>query len=230
VLLRLGLLVIGPLVLAYYGMQAALLPLLIGVGFAALAVRVIGPWAVQVIGKTMANLANGPVTLLAGRRLADDPKGAFRPVAALVLQWIRHRLHLGVHAAGGGRPDLPRSAHRSGAADDPGVPDGGCVDGRQVLSVRALDQAGPARALRRSGCAVAGHRAVRSAGGRRTRDRVGLPVVGFGALSGLALSAEDHHAGQSGVLLLIGQVVVGLVLVAAAGTAGAPVLRKASAN
>ena len=83
--LRLGLLLIGPIVLAYYGMQAALIPLLIGVGFAALAVRVIGPWAVQVIGKMLASLANGPVALLAGRRLADDPKAAFRPVAALVL-------------------------------------------------------------------------------------------------------------------------------------------------
>jgi hypothetical protein len=34
--------------------------------------------------------------------------------------------------------------------------------------------------------------------------------------------------GSSGVLLLVGQVVVGLVLVAVAGAAGAPVLRKAS--
>jgi hypothetical protein len=60
---------------------------------------------------------------------------------------------------------------------------------------------------------------------------VGLPVVGFGALSGLALSGgKIITQGNSGVLLLIGQVVVGLVLVAAAGTAGAPVLRKASAN
>jgi hypothetical protein len=36
--------------------------------------------------------------------------------------------------------------------------------------------------------------------------------------------------GSSGVLLLLGQVVAGLVLVTLAGTAGAPVLRKASAN
>jgi len=56
-------------------MQAALVPLLIGIGFAALAVRVMGPWAVQLIGKTLANLANGPAALFAGRRLADDPKG-----------------------------------------------------------------------------------------------------------------------------------------------------------
>ena len=91
--------VIGPIVLAYYGLQAAVIPLLIGVAFAALAVRVIGPWAVQLIGKTLANLANGPVALLAGRRLVDDPTGAFRPVAALVLSGFVTGVHFGVHAA-----------------------------------------------------------------------------------------------------------------------------------
>jgi hypothetical protein len=60
---------------------------------------------------------------------------------------------------------------------------------------------------------------------------VGLPVVGFGALCGLALSGgKVMTQGSSGILLLIGQVVAGLVLVAVAGAAGAPVLRKASAN
>ncbi|MDX6252972.1 MAG: hypothetical protein QOF10_6332, partial [Kribbellaceae bacterium] len=60
---------------------------------------------------------------------------------------------------------------------------------------------------------------------------VGLPVVGFGALCGLALSGgQILTQGSSGVILLGGQVIVGLILVAVAGAAGAPVLRKASAN
>jgi hypothetical protein len=83
--LRLVLLVIGPIMLAVVGTRGAVLPIVIGVAMAALAVRVVGPWAVQVIGKILARTASGPVVLLAGRRLADDPKGAFRPVAALVL-------------------------------------------------------------------------------------------------------------------------------------------------
>jgi hypothetical protein len=50
-------------------------------------------------------------------------------------------------------------------------------------------------------------------------------------LCGLALSGgQIITQGNSGILLLIGQIVAGLVLVAAAGMAGAPVLRKASAN
>ena len=228
--LRLGLLLIGPIVLAYYGMQAALIPLLIGVGFAALAVRVIGPWAVQVIGKMLANLANGPVALLAGRRLADDPKAAFRPVAALVLSGFVtgfisvfmppgkddptfHDLRIGVALL---LALVFMTVAASTAAGAVGT---------------ALDQAAPARALRRSGVPLRViERSARLAAVVPVIG-VGLPVVGFGALCGLALSGgKVITQGSSGVLLLIGQVVAGLVLVAVAGAAGAPVLRKASAN
>ena len=228
--LRLGLLLIGPIVLAYYGMQAAVIPLLIGVGFAALAVRVIGPWAVQVIGKMLASLANGPVALLAGRRLADDPKAAFRPVAALVLSGFVtgfisvfmppgkddptfHDLRIGVALL---LALVFMTVAASTAAGAVGT---------------ALDQAAPARALRRSGVPLRViERSARLAAVVPVIG-VGLPVVGFGALCGLALSGgKVITQGSSGVLLLIGQVVAGLVLVAVAGAAGAPVLRKASAN
>jgi hypothetical protein len=60
---------------------------------------------------------------------------------------------------------------------------------------------------------------------------VGLPVVGFGALCGLAFSGgRVLTEGNAGALLLAGQVVVGVVLVTVAGAAGAPVLRRASAE
>ena len=228
--LRLGLLVIGPLILAYYGLQAAFLPLLIGVGFAALAVRIIGPFAVQVVGKTMANLANGPVTLLAGRRLVDDPKGAFRPVAALVLSGFVTGFI---------------SVFMPPGDDDPSFHDMR-IGVALLLSLvfltvaastaagavgTALDQAAPAKALRRSGVPLKViERSARVAAVVPVIG-VGLPVVGFGALCGLALSGgKVITQGSSGVLLLIGQVVAGLILVAVAGAAGAPVLRKASAN
>jgi hypothetical protein len=228
--LRLGLLVIGPLVLAYYGMKAAVVPLVIGVGMAALAVRVVGPWAVQLIGKTLANLANKPVTLLAGRRLADDPKGAFRPVAALVLSGFVTGFI---------------SVFMPSGDDDPSFQDMR-IGVALLLSLvfltvaastaagavgTALDQAAPARALRRSGVPLRViERSARLAAVVPVIG-VGLPVVGFGALCGLALSGgRVITQGSSGAILLIGQVVAGLVLVAVAGAAGAPVLRKASAN
>ncbi|WP_410792143.1 FtsX-like permease family protein [Kribbella sp. C-35] len=228
--LRIGLLVIGPVMLAYYGMKAAVLPLLIAVGFAALAVRVVGPWAVQLVGKAMAKAANGPVTLLAGRRLVDDPKGAFRPVAALVLSgFVTGFISVFMPS---GEDDPTFNDMRIGVA---------LLLSLVFLTVAAstaagavgtaLDQAAPARALRRSGVPLSViERAARVAAVVPVVG-VGLPVVGFGALCGLALSGGKMITqGSSGVLLLLGQVVAGLVLVTVAGAAGAPVLRKASAN
>lgn len=228
--LRIGLLVIGPVMLAYYGMRAALLPLLIAIGFAALAVRVVGPWAVQLVGKAMVKAANGPVTLLAGRRLVDDPKGAFRPVAALVLSgFVTGFISVFMPS---GEDDPSFNDMRIGVA---------LLLSLVFLTVAAstaagavgtaLDQAAPARALRRSGVPLSViERAARVAAVVPVVG-VGLPVVGFGALCGLALSGGKMITeGSSGVLLLLGQVVAGLVLVTVAGAAGAPVLRKASAN
>jgi hypothetical protein len=303
--LRLGLLVIGPILLAILGTRGAILPLLFGIGMAALAVRVVGPWAVQVIGKFMARTANGPVALLAGRRLADDPKGAFRPVAALVLsgfvtgflalfmpyglsqdgtdvsfqlytkqvQAVAEDAKLRLTQAGLKSdvttadqsvtisvsttdrekvrtvlydvvPDqVPLTAAEKGK-EDAGVFQDMRLGVALLLGLvfvtgaastaagavgTALDQAAPAKALRRSGVPLKViERSARLAAVVPVVG-VGLPVVGFGALCGLALSGgKVITQGSSGVVLLVGQVVVGLVLVAVAGAAGAPVLRKAS--
>lgn len=306
--LRLGLLVIGPVMLGILGTGGALLPIVIGVGFAALAVRIVGPWAVQVIGKLLARTARGPVALLAGRRLADDPKGAFRPVAALVLSGFVTgflALFMPYGLAGDGAattiemyPDqgqtvvvvkvvraklaeagikgevtsrdqavtivVPAPADREKVRTVlyNVVPDVVPLtdaekdehDAAVLLDIRlgvalllglvfitgaastaagavgtALDQAAPAKALRRSGVPLKViERSARLAAVVPVVG-VGLPVVGFGALCGLVFSGgHPLTQGNSGVLLLFGQVAVGLVLVAVAGAAGAPVLRKAS--
>jgi hypothetical protein len=44
-----------------------------------------GPWLTMVAARVMARLANRPSTLIAARRLADDPRAAFRAVSGLVL-------------------------------------------------------------------------------------------------------------------------------------------------
>jgi len=305
--LRLGLLVIGPIMLAVLGTGGAVLPLVIGIGMAALAVRVVGPWAVQVIGRFLAHTAKGPVVLLAGRRLADDPKGAFRPVAALVLSGfvtgflalfmpygmsqdgkdvsfqldtnqdqtavVAEDARKRLSAAGfkgevttGDRTvniSVPTTDHerlRTVLYDvvpsqvpltdaerdkqDAGVFQDMRLGVALLLGLvfvtgaastaagavgTALDQAAPAKALRRSGVPLEViERSARLAAVVPVVG-VGLPVVGFGALCGLALSGgKVITEGSSGVILLLGQVLVGLVLVAVAGAAGAPVLRKAS--
>jgi hypothetical protein len=61
--------------------------LVFGVGVLALfgAVSLIGPLVVRLLGSGMARSARSPAALLAGRRLLDDPRGAFRPLAGLTL-------------------------------------------------------------------------------------------------------------------------------------------------
>ncbi|MFF4354367.1 FtsX-like permease family protein [Streptomyces sp. NPDC001530] len=49
------------------------------------ALSVIGPWVVGVLGGLVAQHARRPATLLAGRRLLDDPKSVWRAVSALTL-------------------------------------------------------------------------------------------------------------------------------------------------
>jgi hypothetical protein len=50
-----------------------------------LALAVIGPWVVRILGRIVTALAKRPATLLAGRRLLDDPKAAWRIVSGLTL-------------------------------------------------------------------------------------------------------------------------------------------------
>ncbi|MFF0012574.1 FtsX-like permease family protein [Streptomyces sp. NPDC005374] len=49
------------------------------------ALSVIGPWVVGVLGTLVTRSARRPATLLAGRRLLDDPKSVWRAVSALTL-------------------------------------------------------------------------------------------------------------------------------------------------
>ena len=44
-----------------------------------------GPWVVDRLGRLVSRFARRPATLLAGRRLSDDPRGTWRTVSGLVL-------------------------------------------------------------------------------------------------------------------------------------------------
>ncbi|MBV1938229.1 ABC transporter permease [Streptomyces sp. BV286] len=59
--------------------QVALLILFYG------AFWIVGPWATDRIGRVLGRFARRPATLLAARRLSDDPRGAWRTVSGLVL-------------------------------------------------------------------------------------------------------------------------------------------------
>jgi hypothetical protein len=54
-------------------------------GLAFLAINLAGPWVVGLIGRITAGTARGPARLLAGRRLVDDPRAAWRTVSGVAL-------------------------------------------------------------------------------------------------------------------------------------------------
>ncbi|MBZ3905722.1 FtsX-like permease family protein [Streptomyces griseiscabiei] len=45
----------------------------------------LGPWVVDMLGRLLSRFARRPATMLAARRLSDDPRGAWRTVSGLVL-------------------------------------------------------------------------------------------------------------------------------------------------
>jgi hypothetical protein len=57
-----------------------------------------GPWITMVGSQFLADRANRPDVLIAGRRLADNPRGAFRAISGLVLALFITSVALGVSA------------------------------------------------------------------------------------------------------------------------------------
>lgn len=63
----------------------ASLGVLIGLGAVIVTLAVIGPWLTWLIGAVLGAAARGPSTLIAARRITDDPKAAYRTVSGMVL-------------------------------------------------------------------------------------------------------------------------------------------------
>jgi hypothetical protein len=61
------------------------LGVLIGLGAVIVTLAVIGPWLTWLVGAVMGGAARGPSTLIAARRITDDPKAAYRTVSGMVL-------------------------------------------------------------------------------------------------------------------------------------------------
>lgn len=55
------------------------------IGLSFLALALVGPWVVGVLGRIVAATARSPQRLLAGRRLVDDPRSAWRTVSGVAL-------------------------------------------------------------------------------------------------------------------------------------------------
>ncbi|MDH2425328.1 ABC transporter permease [Sphaerisporangium sp. TRM90804] len=68
---------------AFRNTSAAVVAIVLALAF--LALNLVGPWVVGVIGRTTTRTARSPARLLAGRRLVDDPKSAWRTVSGVAL-------------------------------------------------------------------------------------------------------------------------------------------------
>ena len=58
---------------------------LLGLGAVIATLSVVGPWITWLLGTALTRLARRPAPLIAGRRIVDDPKGAYRTVSGMVL-------------------------------------------------------------------------------------------------------------------------------------------------
>ena len=61
------------------------LVMIAGLALVIASLGLVGPWICSLMGRLMAVLARGPAGLIAGRRVVDDPKAAYRVVSAVVL-------------------------------------------------------------------------------------------------------------------------------------------------
>ena len=65
--------------------DGAMLPMLVSLGFLMWSPTVVGPWVTSALGGVFTKVWRKPSALLAGRRLRDDPKAAYRASAGVVL-------------------------------------------------------------------------------------------------------------------------------------------------
>jgi len=123
-------------------------------GAVILAVNAVGPWVVMVAGRIAARLAPTAATLLAARRIADDPKSTWRAVGALGLAVVV------VGFTSLAQVDDPRTPLEAYLADDLGtgalvtlviITIVGATSTGVVQAARVLDQREQYRALALAG-------------------------------------------------------------------------------
>ncbi|WP_222192195.1 hypothetical protein [Modestobacter italicus] len=227
---------VGVFLLAANGMlhvgAVVLLAILVGTLAGAMWVfNLVGPWLVSVLGRAVARRARTVPTLLAGRRIADDPKAAWRSVGGVALvafvagvlsvspglaaTGAEEDRHLGIDIATGTAVTLVIAALL--AAVSTGVTQAG----------RVLDHAAEYRALHLAGTEV---RTLHAARMRETWIPL-LVCVGGATVTALALISPFVEAladAPVGVVLFLGSVVAGCALVLAGTAASRRMVERAA--
>jgi hypothetical protein len=178
----------------------------------------------------MVRSARSAGTLLAGRRLLDDPKGAFRPLAGLTLAVFVAGFLAPLTSSLGGEATgadlvLAQDLQRGTLVVLVGTFVIAATATGTTAAARILDHRRPLRLLRLAGTPLA----VLDAARRAETVRPLLVLGGIGLAMGLVCAspfavASDAFA-PSGLLLLGVVVVLGVLLVAGASAASRPLLR-----
>ncbi|MBW0137786.1 FtsX-like permease family protein [Pseudonocardia abyssalis] len=193
-------------------------------------VSLVGPLVVRLLGAGMVRSARSAGTLLAGRRLLDDPKGAFRPLAGLTLAVFVAGFLAPLTSSLGGEATgadlvLAQDLQRGTLVVLVGTFVIAATATGTTAAARILDHRRPLRLLRLAGTPLA----VLDAARRAETVRPLLVLGGIGLAMGLVCAspfavASDAFA-PSGLLLLGVVVVLGVLLVAGASAASRPLLR-----
>ncbi|MFI6255628.1 FtsX-like permease family protein [Micromonospora zamorensis] len=103
-----------------------------------------GPWLTMVGARVMARLANRPATLIAARRLADNPKAGFRAISGIMLALFVTSVAVGVITTiVANRGPAPVGSTEAGQVslylpeDAPATPDSLFTDLRSITGVRS---------------------------------------------------------------------------------------------
>ena len=199
-------------------------------------VNAVGSWSVGVLGRVMARLARTPQMLLAGRRIADDPRSVWRsfgPVAMVgFVVGVLFPLFSAVTVDPGGTTAM--SPEDAGMLRD--IPTGmlltlaltvalAAVSTAVNQSIRVIDGVGETRSLVRMG-------APASYLDRSRRLEVAVPAVlltggavGLGLVFALPMGAQVEGA-TDGIVVVVSCVVAGVAVILAASETTRPLRRR----
>jgi len=202
------------------------------VGGAFAVYNLVGPLLVGLVGRVLARGARSPATLLAARRLVDDPRSAWRGVGGIALVTFVAGLLSVVPGMQSGQDPHPDTITRdvgTGALATLAIAAlMAAVSTGVTQAARVLDQAPQYRAAHRGGVDVAVLHAARS---RETWLPLAVTVGGAG-LSALVLVspflAVLRQDAVRGVGVFVVTAVGGAMLVLAASRAGRPLVTAAA--
>lgn len=229
-------LIIGWVIVAQFMMQlgmAIAVGLFLGfLGVIFALVNVVGAFSVSLLGNAMASLARTPQMLLAGRRIADDPKSVWRSFGAVALVafivGVLMPIFSSIVGAAGDMQDVERilvSDIRTGMLLTFGITMAlGAISTAINQGIRVIDSVEQMKALEFMG-------SPRNFMDRARRIEILLPALLMigGAMSlGIVFMSPIMalSAGLAPMLILVGMTVLGIGLIMLASEATGPLRRK----